>query len=35
MSGKWNRVVLLESGEATMEFAGTWWRTLGPLRVVS
>lgn len=30
MGGKWRRGMEGEEGEAVMEEAGTWWRTLGP-----
>ena len=31
MEGKWKSGIWAEEGEGTMEEAGTWWRTLGPV----
>ena len=31
MGGKWRRGMDGVEGEAVMEEAGTWWRTLGPV----
>ena len=31
IEGKWKSGIWAEDGEGTMEEAGTWWRTLGPV----